>query len=146
MTGTRTLFGEYLEKRRDILEDAINEIKKELKKDPKKFYPEEFELILRQSPVVPPGTSKEFAERIHDLLIKMKLDPAESGLLREYFHVHKNIEDALKAIERIKDKRQLMATLQKESVKRAGRKEGVKELAERETKDKYVHAINEHGG
>jgi hypothetical protein len=64
------------------------------------------------------------------------------GFLREYFLVHENIEDALKAIECINDKRQLMASLQKE---RAGRKEAVKDLAAAKTKDKYKHAIDQHG-
>jgi hypothetical protein len=130
------LLKEYFHARRDVLQGSIDEAGKAARL-------EDLEALARQNPVIPPNTPAPLAGRIDALTMRWKLDAGEIAMLREYLQVRSsNLEEALRDIEGIVDKRQLMARLRTAAQGRATTKAGSVPPGRGGV---YQHAINEHG-
>jgi hypothetical protein len=131
-----SLLKEYFHSRRDVLQGSIDDAGKAARL-------EDLEALARQNPVIPPNTPAPLAGRIDALTMRMKLTAGETAMLREYLQVRSsNLEEALRDIEGIVDKRQLTARLRTAAQGRAATKAGSVPPGRGGV---YQHAINEHG-
>lgn len=105
---------------------------------------EDFEDIARQPAVVPPGAAPQFVTRIYEILNnrRIHLDAGLTALLREYLEVRRNsLDEALSAIERSADQRQLLTRLRAAAESRSPSTEA----APGARHPRYRHAVDGHG-
>jgi Domain of unknown function (DUF4157) len=136
--ATEALLKDYFHARRDILQSAIDEVSKAQKV-------EDLEAFASQSPIVPPGTPSNLANKINAFSSKFPLSPEEGAMLREYFQVRAgDLDAALSALEKITAKSQLIKQLRDAATARAPAAPGTPTLPSGRG-GQYQHAIIEHG-